>query len=205
MSAREMHRRLTDGTSSHIRAPEVRSILVVLGLGEKREGPYDRSWPMRSPALGCLAVALLAHPAALLAQSGDRSVAVIATATIAPRTSLKTSARVLEFRIEPGTTEAVAVVEFTAAARALPDAEVLMTVTPDGGLIGPGGAADVDAELTFSGEGSGIPGGTLTLTESSTTARWTGGGLRNGRLVFKLRASSPGDYKLPVRFAVRIP
>ena len=161
---------------------------------------------MRSPAIGCLAVALLTQPAALLAQSGsERSVAVMATLTVAPRTSLKTSVRVLEFRIEPGTNEALAVVEFTAAARALPDADVVMTVTPDGGLTGPGGAADVEADLTFSGDGSGTLSGTLMATQSATTARWTGGGSRSGRLVFRLRASSPGAYTLPVRFAISVP
>jgi len=160
---------------------------------------------MRSPALGCLVVALLAHPAASAGQSGDRSAAIVATATIAPRTSVKVSARTLEFRIEPGSSEAVAVVEFTAAARAVPGADVLMTLAADGGLTGPGGAADLDAELTFSGDGSGTLTGPVTLAETTTTARWTGGGVRNGHLVFTLRASTPGTYTLPVRFAVSLP
>ena len=116
----------------------------------------------------------------------------------------------LEFRIEPGTHEALAIVEFTAAAPALPDADVVMTVTPDGGLTGSGGAADVEADITFSGDGSGTLSGLLVAsrsmtTRSMTTARWTGGGVRNGRLVFTLRASSPGIYSLPVRFAISVP
>ena len=118
---------------------------------------------------------------------------------------MKVSARSLEFRIEPGSSEAVAVVEFTAAARAVPGADVLMTVAADGGLTGPGGAADVDAEVTFSGDGSGTLTGAVTLAETTTTARWSGGGVRNGRLVFTLRASTPGIYTLPVRFAVSTP
>ena len=160
---------------------------------------------MRSPAIGCLAVALLAHPAALLAQSGDRSAIVVASATIAPRTSLKVSTHVLEFRIEPGATESVATIEFTAAARALAGSEVLMSVTADGGLTGPGGAADVDAEVVFSGDGAGALSGTLNPGEAAAAARWTGGGVRSGRVVFKLRASTPGDYRLPVRFAISVP
>jgi hypothetical protein len=160
---------------------------------------------MRSPALGCLVAALVAHPAALAAQSGDRSVAIVATATITPRTSVKVSTRTLEFRLEPGSSEAVAVVEFTTAARAVPGADVLMTVAADGGLSGPGGAADVDAEVTFSGDGSGTLAGALPRAEAAPTARWNGGGVRNGRLVFTLRASTPGVYTLPVRFAVSIP
>jgi hypothetical protein len=201
-----MHRRLKDDTSSHFSALEVLSIAVADGLGKRGGGAYHRTWPMRSPALGCLVVASLAHPAALLAQSGgERSVTVLATVTVAPRTSLKTSARVLEFRIEPGTNEALAVVEFTAAARALPDADVVMTIAPDGGLTGPGGAADVEADLTFSGDGSGTLSGILMTTQSVTTARWTGGGVRSGRLVFRLRTLSPGAYTLPVRFAISVP
>jgi hypothetical protein len=160
---------------------------------------------MRSPALGCLVVALLAHPAAPAAQSGDRSAAIVATATISPRTVVKVSAGTLEFRIEPGSSEAVAVVEFTAAARAVPGADVLMTVAADGGLTGPGGAADVDAEVTFSGDGPGTLTGAVTLAETTTTARWSGGGVRNGHLLFTLRASTPGIYTLPVRFAVSLP
>ena len=160
---------------------------------------------MRSPAIGCLAVALLAHPAALLAQSGDRSAVIVASATIAPRTSLKVSAHVLEFRIEPGSTEGVATIEFTAAARALPESQVIMTVSAAGGLTGPGGAADVDVDVAFAGEGSGAQSGALHLTETAATGRWTGGGVRTGRLVFTLRASTPGDYKLPVRFAISVP
>ena len=160
---------------------------------------------MRSPAIGCLALALVAHPPAILAQSAERSATVVATVTVAPRTSVKTSARVLEFQIEPGANEAVAVVEFTAASRALPDAGVVMTITPDGGLNGPGGAADVEANLSFSGDGLGISSGALSLTQPVTVAQWTGGGVRNGRLVFTLRASSPGQYRLPVRFAISVP
>jgi hypothetical protein len=160
---------------------------------------------MRSPALGCLVVASLVHPAAIAAQSGDRSVVIVASATIAPRTSLRVSAQVLEFRIDPGATEGLATIDFTAAARALPESDVVMHVKADGGLTGPGGAADVDAEVAFTGDGAGALSGTLQLSEATAAARWIGGGVRTGRVVFKLRASTPGDYRLPVRFAISVP
>jgi hypothetical protein len=157
---------------------------------------------MCSSVTASFAAMFLLLPVALGAQSGDRSATIIATAAIAPRTSLHVSTRVLEFTVTPGSDEAVAVVEFTSAARALPAAEVFLTVKADGALAGPGGAADVETDLRFAGDVAGTLAGPMSRTEVVTLARWPGGGVRRGRFLFTLRAATPGTYTLPVTFAV---
>jgi hypothetical protein len=112
---------------------------------------------------------------------------------------------VLQFRIEPGTTQAHAAIDFTAAVRAHPGADVLLSIEPAKAIQGPGGAADADVTLTFIGEGDGTHGGMLDTNRSVVAARWTGGGQRRGRLIFTLRASTPGDYTVPVSYSLGTP
>ena len=138
------------------------------------------------------------------AQQALASTSVLATATFAPRPTLTVSAHVLRFRIEPGATEAEATVEFTAAMRARPGDEVVLTIEAAKAIQGPG-AADVDAVLTFSGEGTGGQTGALESNRAVVAARWSGGGQRRGRLVFTLRASAPGVYVMPVTYLLGAP
>jgi hypothetical protein len=162
---------------------------------------------MRCPVLArtVSCVSLVLTPAVIAAQSGGGVSATIhATAAVAPRTSLQVPARVLEFEVAPGATEALAVVDFTTAVRARPGANVWLTIEATSGVVGPGGPADAQAELTITGGAEGALPGVMSLTGPVPAARWSGGGVRAGRLVFRLRAS-PGSYSVPVRFAISVP
>jgi hypothetical protein len=111
---------------------------------------------------------------------------------------------VLDFQVAPGSTEATATVEFTAAARALPDAQVSLVVEAVTALQGPGGAADVEADLIFASSGGSTLAGTVSGAPA-TVEQWVGGGIHRGRILFTLRTSTPGAYSVPVRFAVSVP
>ena len=158
-----------------------------------------------------LATGFLAATCAVLsggtahAQHAYASTTVTATATFAPRPTLTVSSHLLQFRIEPGTTQAQAAIDFTAAVRARPGAEVLLSIEAAKAIQGPGGAADVDVAVTFIGEGDGTLAGTLETNRSVVAAQWSGGGQRRGRLIFTLRASAPGDYTLPVSYSLDTP
>jgi hypothetical protein len=157
------------------------------------------------PTLAAAACICLAGAQEVSAQQIRASAAVVATATFAPRPSLVVSTRVLRFLVEPGTTQAEAVVDFTAGMRAHPGTDVVLTVEAESSIDGPGGAADVETSLTFTGDGPGVQTGLLESTGASVAARWTGGGQRQGRLIFTLRASAPGVYSVPVRYLLGTP
>jgi hypothetical protein len=76
---------------------------------------------------------------------------------------------------------------------------------PSRGIDGPGGAADVETSLQFSGEGSGTLAGPVAARGMTTAGRWIGSGLRTGRLIFQLRASAAGTYAVPLRFVLSAP
>jgi hypothetical protein len=119
-----------------------------------------------------------------------------ATATFAPRTSLQVSSQVLRFDVTEATVPAMATVEFAAGARTRHSGEVLLVVqVVDRGAVpsGPGQA------LTIVGGTDGmIPGG-VALDAPTLAGRWAGGGLRSGRVTFRLLAP-PGVYSIPVSF-----
>jgi hypothetical protein len=157
-------------------------------------------------ANGVLAVMFgLVSADAIHAQQALASTSVLATAMFAPRPTLTVSAPVLQFRIEPGATKAEATVEFTAAMRARPGDEVVLTIEAPKATQGPGGATDVDAVVTFTGQGDGVETGTLDANRAVVAARWFGGGQRRGRLLFTLRASAPGVYTMPVTYLLGTP
>ena len=139
------------------------------------------------------------------AQRVYASTTVTAIATFAPRPTLTVSSPVLRFRIERGETQAEAAIDFTAAMRAMPDAEIVLTIEAARAIQGPGGAADVDAVVTFTGEGDGVQTAALEANRSVVAARWSGGGQRSGRLLFTLRASAPGVYTVPVSYLLGTP
>jgi hypothetical protein len=159
---------------------------------------------MRTLGLPLTAVLVLAHATPLVANEAEKTATIVAIATFAPRTALRVSTQVLRFEVPAGETEGTASVDFSAGARVAPGAEVVLTVEPLRSVEGPGGAGDVETVVGFSGEGAGTQSGTLRMTPA-VAARWSGGGLREGRLVFTLRADAPGVYTVPVRFQLSIP
>jgi hypothetical protein len=127
------------------------------------------------------------------------------TVTVAARTSLRVSSDRLEFAMPRDNGQATAAVDFVAGARLPAGSALVLSVEPLSGLEGPGGAADVDAAVTFEGEGDGTAHGALVNTRPSVAGRWQGSGRRTGRLLFTLHAAAAGVYTLPVRFVLSTP
>jgi hypothetical protein len=161
---------------------------------------------MRSlPYLPIAAFALLLTGTdnALAAETANATVVV--NAQFSSRTSLRVSAELLQFDVARPDQPALAVVDFSAAARTQAGAEVVLSVEPVRGAEGPGGAADVESSITFTGEGDGALGGTVATAGGTLAGRWIGSGLRNGRLLFSLRAAAPGTYTVAMRFVLSAP
>jgi hypothetical protein len=131
------------------------------------------------------------------AESKSSTVAVVAG--FGTRTSLKVSSQILQFAVSDPDQPAVAVIEFSAGARTQTGADVLLTVERLPSIDCPDGTA-----VTFAGEGLGTRAGTLDPMAPTIAARWTGSGLRTGRLTFVLHAA-PGTYTIPVRFVLAAP
>ena len=160
---------------------------------------------MRSlPYLAIVALAVLALQPAAAVAGDSASASVVVTAHFSSRTSLKVSTQLLRFDVARPDQAAIAAVDFSAAARTPLDAEVVLSVAPLCGVEGPDGAAAVDTSLTFAGEGDGTLGGNVSTAVPVVAGRWVGSGVRNGRLVFSLRAA-PGTYTVPVRFVLSAP
>jgi len=153
-------------------------------------------------ALGTLGFFIAIAVPAAASDAVTASIAV--TVQVSSRTSLRVSSELLEFADAGGTTPTAAV-DFRAGARVAAGSDVVLTVEPLRAIDGPGGAADVDAAVSFSGEGDGTLTGSLAPTQPAVAGRWHGSGLRQGRLVFTLHASAAGVYSLPVRFVLSTP
>ena len=130
---------------------------------------------------------------------------VSVNAQFAPRTSLKVSSELLQFDLARPGDAAPAAIEFSAGARTPSQGEIVLSVEPLRGLSGPGGAADVDATITVSGEGDGLIPTRLDSTRTTVVGRWHGSGLHHGRLVFTLNATTAGTHSMPVRFVLSTP
>ena len=160
---------------------------------------------MHSRFLVCCAIALaLAGGARSADAQAIDSAHVQVRMDVATRTSLKVSSDVLRFDVARDGGAATAVIDFSAGARVTSGADVVLSVEPLRAIDGPGGAADVESSLSFSGEGPGVLAGSLTR-DTTVVGRWQGSGLREGRLVFTLRANASGTYTLPVRFVLSTP
>jgi hypothetical protein len=144
-----------------------------------------------------LPVALLCATAAAPAwgSQADQTVRIMARATLAERTSLTVSTKVLQFVVPPGTRTASASIEFTAGVRTRPGTDVLIVSDP---------VPQFDGVLRFAGEGEGILAGELQAGTPAVLARWVGGGQRRGRVVFTLEGVAPGIYCIPVRLAISV-
>ncbi|MEX1127570.1 MAG: hypothetical protein WD227_10610 [Vicinamibacterales bacterium] len=162
---------------------------------------------MRSAAIGPLVLVALVCAAAAPPVHGSDSAngAVVVTARFGPRTSLTVSSRVLRFDVANPSDAVQAEVDFSAAARTQAGAEVVLSVEREQAVSGPGGAADVETSITFTGEGNGTMAGTVEGGSPAIAGRWTGSGRRTGRLIFSLRAGASGSYTLPVRFVLSSP
>ena len=144
-------------------------------------------------------VLALAASALLTGASGGQSPAsgarvtknVTATATFAPRTSLRVSTQVLRFHVADEAIAAEAVVEFAAGARTGKDGEVVLVLRTSAEMYG--------MTLTLSGGTTDTVPGTVANGDGTVIARWVGGGSKSGRLQFLLRAA-PGAYAIPVAF-----
>ena len=159
--------------------------------------------PITAVRLIALSLAALATASASLL--ADTTAHLTLTASVSGRTRLTVSSRVLDFQVAPAESQATAAVEFIAAARTPVGGEVVLTVEPETWLVGPGGAADVDAAVTFEGDAEGTHDGQLQPRTPSVAGRWVGSGRRDGRLFFTLHTAAPGSYLLPVRFVLSTP
>ena len=160
---------------------------------------------MRLPnAISTLAAALLfSAGAAGAADTSTTSVAV--NVHVSSRSSLRVSSELLQFSIGDGSGAATAAVEFSAGARVPAGSDVVLTIEASRAIEGPGGAADVDAAVEFTGVGTGTVAGTLAGVAPAVAGRWHGSGLRQGRMLFTLHAAAPGAYSVPVRFVLSTP
>lgn len=165
--------------------------------------------PASARALTCLmmaAVLPLAAGSRVAAQSTEsvhRSNAL--HAVVSSRTSLHVSAEVLQFEIVNPGQAATSSIEFSASARTVAGNEVLLSVE----TLAPADWAHGDdrsaGALRFAGHGHGTVADDLTAPGPKVAGRWTGSGQRRGSLVFELRASHPGTYRIPVRFVLSAP
>lgn len=149
--------------------------------------------------------AFLVGPSTALFAADTANGTVVVNAQFSSRTSLRVSAELLQFEVATPNQPAIAAVDFSAGARTQAGAEVVLSVEPVRGVEGPGGAADVEASLSFSGEGDGTLGGVLAAGGPTVAGRWVGSGLRNGRLLFALRTAASGTYTVPMRFVLSAP
>jgi hypothetical protein len=145
-----------------------------------------------------------ARPVVCLA-SESTAASVVVTAQFGSRTALKVSTELLQFDVTTADRPALAIVEFSAAARTRQGGEVVLTVERAGTLSGPGGAADVETSLTVSMAGDGGSPGALDPSAQVVAGRWVGSGKRAGQLAFSLRSPVPGTFSVPVRFVLSAP
>jgi hypothetical protein len=146
----------------------------------------------------CTVLAMGARPA-----TGQQA-AITASVRVQPRTSLTTSTQILTFHVVAADEDAFAELDFEAAARAGADRTVLLTIDPPEASDDGQGPGAFDGTLRFHRDGGGTSEGIVDPIGPTTLARWTGGGVRSGRIEFRLRASSPGVYGFPVRVSLTV-
>jgi hypothetical protein len=161
--------------------------------------------PVPAARLAGLSLATLAAVVAPAWAGASASASVQVRVEVHARTVLRVSTYQLRFDVPADASSATAEIEFSAAARTRRDGEVMLTVEPERWIEGPGGAADVDALVTFDGDGEGVSGGRLAPSAPSVAGRWLGSGKRDGHLRFTLRTGAAGTYQLPVRFVLSAP
>ena len=131
---------------------------------------------------------------------------VVVTAQFSSRTSLRVSTDVLRFAVAAAGDPATAAVDFSAGARTHSAGEVMLSVERRPSAGGSGVGTELESFVSFAGRGNGtFDGSLMSSTSQAVAGRWTGSGLRHGRLVFALHDSAPGAYVVPVRFILSAP
>jgi hypothetical protein len=137
--------------------------------------------------------------------AAETAASVVVSAQVSGRTSLKVSTDILSFDVAVSSEAATSAVDFSAGARTHAGTEVLLSVEQLCRLTGPGGARGDESPGRFTGQGDGTLDGVLATASPAVAGRWTGSGLRKGRLVFMMRAGASGRYMLPVHFSLSAP
>ena len=166
------------------------------GMVRSRSLKWARCLMLTAVALGCCP-----SPGAA---SESATASVLVTARISSRTSLKVSTEMLTFDVEDSAAEATAAVDFAAGARTHEGGDVTLSVAPLE-RVEPSGATGPDSVLTFSGIGAGTRSGSVAHGQSTLVGRWTGSGLRTGRLMFTLRTAARGRHAVPLQFVLSAP
>jgi hypothetical protein len=163
-----------------------------------------RSLSLLAAILTCAAVSGASGPQPASAADAVTT-SVVVTARFSSRTSLRVSTDVLKFDVAAPGNPATAEVDFSAGARTHTGGEVMLSVErrrSAGGSVG----TEPESFVSFAGRGDGTLDGSLGSGASQAVAgRWTGSGLRHGRLVFALHAGAPGAHVVPVRFILSAP
>ena len=150
-------------------------------------------------------VAALSGMASIVSAAETAATSVVVSAQFSSRTTLNVSTEVLRFDVANPGEPATASVDFSAGARTFSGAEVLLSVEQIRSLDGPGGSSDIESSVSFMGQGYGTLDGVLGAAHPAVAGRWSGSGLRQGRLRFALRAGASGSYTVPVRFVLSAP
>jgi hypothetical protein len=148
-------------------------------------------------ACWCLTATLL-HPTALASQTQIATHAVVARAEMGRRARVVVSSEILHFHVGDEGAPAGFSIAYRAGARTSSTGDVLLSVRP----VNLSGVSSAIALTVVSGPDA-VPG-LLTAGHPTIAARWTGGGVRDGRLSFQLTAA-PGTYAIPVEFRITAP
>jgi hypothetical protein len=148
----------------------------------------------RISRVGALLVFALAPVQPVVAESAVAVVRV--SAMIEGRTSLRVSGSTLGFPSRPDDRGA-AVVEFSAGARTRTGGEVVLSVE----RLDP---PDSPSAVRFAGNGEGTTNGVL-ADRPRVVARWSGSGMRRGRIAFTRAPEDAGTAAVPLRFSLTAP
>ncbi len=160
---------------------------------------------VNAPFLGLLIASLAAMGQA--PSAGARATdagRVMLVVDVRSRTSLQVSTSELRFDVVDEAATPRVEVDYRAAARTRSDHPVMLTVDPAGEV------RTLDGEsvrgLAVRLEAAGARDTTLAAGGSHIVARWTGSGVRSGRVAFTLLgAHKPGVYLLALKFALSVP
>jgi len=145
--------------------------------------------------LAALFVASAMGPLSAQAPARQVTQSLAASVTFAQRTSLRLSTDVLRFDVTDAATPATATLDFSAGARTASGDEVRLVIDTLSNLPG---------TLMITDGTGGIKSGEASPIMPTIVARWTGGGLRSGRLTFALRCGIPGRYAVPISLRLSI-
>jgi hypothetical protein len=155
---------------------------------------------MRVSIVALVVCSMAMTPADLAAQT---SAGATVTLAFAPRATVTASSPVLLFDVVDPAMPAAATLDFVAAARTAPGGEVRLIAEVDS-LPGEAGPAGPEALILLEGGADGAVADDVDPAAPTLAARWIGSGRRTGRLVFWLRAASPGTYAIPVKLSVSV-